>query len=575
MTFLFKHIVKIIFFSLGLITTSYASTSQGECLKYLSGTSDGAPNQKREQLMGADFFHSFEKAFSEVQKIKMVEPTIEDLKKLKSPSKLMTVLKKIYQIGPEAFNFILWLPLERKIFDRPELENPVFVKQVESVYDQYIEEFKKAQIGPLYSIISKGKMGVVDAKKNLAKYLKRYELLLSLTYGEPINLFDESGWVKVYNLNSLSELSSKIEQNYLENRELHSRIKNILTLSGQPEALFNTLIEEFFDVTQGTEFRNDARGFLIRNVNRPLVEELIVELRLGERLEKKYLDQIETMSKLPTNKHYRISLGYCLLVFRAYLETHEHILGFTNLPKKVRTFSPQTFISLKNTLLYKKMLRAIEDEKYSEYINRSEILNMRRSSLEEKIFDLKTRYPQFQDEILKLEISLQKILEINDFDNDLDFIENEINDLEVRRDLLTEKILETINKENIVHFEDLNYRWERLLPEKTYMLKGIDYNSIVFSKNVIEHFEYNMVVGARFLAALSKSYVAIKKASGLRKLQNIHEDFRDIKLIKTGSKIRIVGKLVGKTIYFFYVYEEDKPYDGRAIGQLVEKYRPA
>src|SRR5690606_38057217 len=123
------------------------------------------------------------------------------------------------------------------------------------------------------------------------------------------------------------------------------------------------------------------------------------------------------------------------------------------------------------------------------------------------------------------------IPEIQDFQKDLTDIANQLKEINLQKDILTEKILETVSKDSITNFDDLNFRWDRLTADKVYELKGLDYTAVVFTKDVVNAFEHNLLTGSRFLAALSKSYVSIKNASGLRKLSGIHEGFRDIKVI--------------------------------------------
>lgn len=530
-------------------------------------------NSTDKNLEGEELFLAFQKAYAATLVMDEEEITTEDLKKFKVPSRLMTALKRVSHNRENAFDFIVWTTLERKIFNSPEKENQDFIRKVEPVYHAYTDEFKKIPIGYLYATIVKGKLGSAEAKKKVARQLKRYSYLFTLTYGEPINLLEESGWLKVFDIEDLSQLNARIDENYFKNRNLYNRIKQILKETQSPGTFFHSLTEEFFGYRE-LDFKNDAHGFLVRNITPEVIKELIVELRLGDRLQKKYFDLVDFMMTFETNANYRIPLGLTLIFFKAYMEVNEDVVGFTNISVSERVFSPQLFLGLKRTLMHKKILNAIEDERYSSYIDRSEALNSKHKDLEFKILDLKNRYPKYIVEISKLETALGRIPEINDFDDDLDSIEKRLGALEVQRDELTEKILETVTKESIVHFEDLNFRWERLIPDKSYEVKGLDYNSVVFSKNVVERFQQQTLTGARFLAAFSKSYVGMKKSTGLRKLPALHIDFRDIKVIRTGNKIRIVGRLVGKTIYFYHIYEEDRPYDNKFMFHLIDNFKP-
>jgi hypothetical protein len=501
------------------------------------------------------------------------EPTIEELKKLKSPSRLMTVLKRIFQQNLSSFGFILWSTFEPKIFNSPKDENMDRIKRVESVYNAYVDLFQKRTIDEFYPVLAKGKLGSFEAKTKIAKKLKQNQQFFSLIYGTPINLFEESGWLTIFGIDDLSQLSAKIDLNAKLNKELNSRISEMLTLNVNPQSLYRSLIEEFFG-DHGLGFKSDAQGFLTRVIHKPLIEDLIRELRLGTRLEAQYMADLELASQYVTPRAYRIPLSYLLIFYRAYLENHPSIPGFTNVEMQDRMVTPQVFLSLQSIIHRNKIIRAVEDEKFSIYIEQSEALNLRRKDLQFKISDLKLRYPKSDSEISKLEEALNNIPTINDFDGDLNAVEASLRAIETSRDLLTEQILENVDLESISLFQDLNYRWERLLPMKAYELKGLDYSHVKFTKNVTDRFARNPIDGARFLSALSKSYVPMKNSSGLRKLPGLPSDFRDIKVIKAGAKIRIVGRLIGKTIHFFHVYESQLGYDNKAMTAIIQNYQP-
>ncbi len=129
-------------------------------------------------------------------------------------------------------------------------------------------------------------------------------------------------------------------------------------------------------------------------------------------------------------------------------------------------------------------------------------------------------------------------------------------------------------KLDIEFFTQLNFQWELLLPQKAYKVKGLDYDSVVFNENVIEFFAKNLERGSYFLAAFSKGYVPNQNSSGLRRIPAIHSDFRDIKLLKHGGKVRVVGRLVGRTIHFFSIYDQDHPYVYDEIHRMIQRFTP-
>ena len=126
---------------------------------------------------------------------------------------------------------------------------------------------------------------------------------------------------------------------------------------------------------------------------------------------------------------------------------------------------------------------------------------------------------------------------------------------------------------DIEFFNQLDFQWELLLPQKAYKIRGLDYDSVLFSAEVVEFFKRNPERGSYFLTALSKGYVAHQNSSGLRKINSLHPDFRDIKLLKHGGKVRIVGRLVGGTIHFFSIYDQDRPYVTPEMHRLIQRFQ--
>ncbi len=141
----------------------------------------------------------------------------------------------------------------------------------------------------------------------------------------------------------------------------------------------------------------------------------------------------------------------------------------------------------------------------------------------------------------------------------------------------TEKLLQEWSRQkqrvDITYFSQLNFQWDLLVPFKAYKVTGLDYESVVFTSDVVDFFQKNLERGSYFLAAFSKGYVAHQNSSGLRKINAIHPEFRDIKLLKHGGKVRIVGRLVGRTIYFFMIYDQDRAYDMVEMQRAIQKFR--
>ena len=104
-----------------------------------------------------------------------------------------------------------------------------------------------------------------------------------------------------------------------------------------------------------------------------------------------------------------------------------------------------------------------------------------------------------------------------DFGLDIASLEQKIFRIETEIDGIRETIATKLRRESIDSFHDLNNRWVRLIPDKLYDLEGIDYKRVSFSKDVIKDFSDNPLLGARYLAALSKILCFYKSRIWLKK----------------------------------------------------------
>jgi len=217
--------------------------------------------------------------------------------------------------------------------------------------------------------------------------------------------------------------------------------------------------------------------------------------------------------------------------------------------------------------------RAVVEENIADYIEQADRINARIKNLQESINRALSRFPNYGDQVFQLREKLTT-LEVLDFESNIENIDEKLMSIEFSLDEMIEAALKDTRNENISDFKDLNNRWGRLIAGKKYNIEGVGYQSVVFTDAVINHFSERPLLGTRFLAAFSKSYVAVKGSTGLRRLPNIHTDFRDIKIIKSHGKTRIVGKLIGDTIHFFHIYESDKAYNTGHMDNLIENYQP-
>lgn len=558
-----------------------AAMAQGVCRDFLSEAKNNiflAENTNTanliSELQGEALVTRMERALLEMDSFRPEKPTVEDLKKLKTPSKLMSILKRLQiNTSHQSFEFNIWSQFEKKIFNSELMESPEKARQVEQgVFKKYMSIFSDVNMQNQFTLVAKGKMGSALAKQEILAQLQKHAFFFEKVYGQKFKLLEETGWIQFFELSESSQLATRIAENAQLNRALNTRINDSLSTKNSPSVTYRRLVDEFFGA-EGVGLKRDARDFLNRQITKKEIATLIQDMRLSESKTQEFLNTLNILEAGTFSQTHSVKLGYVLVLFKAYTEVYGQVSGFTNVAYADRYFSTPVYLGVKMRLNQERTMRAILEERYSEYMERSDALNLRLKNLETELNLMTERFPDALQEVTRAKEELQTLTEINDFNRDLVAFESQLLKVEMRRDELMEQILKNIRNENITDFSDLNLRWQRLIANKEYHLQGVDYNKVRFSQQVIEHFSQNHVVGSRFLTALSKSYVATQNSSGLRRIPNIHADFRDIKVLKSGGKIRIIGRLIGDTIHFFYIYQSDKPYNHKAIEQIVDHYQ--
>ncbi len=473
----------------------------------------------------------------------------------------------------------LWSLIMKQAFHSRTLETQENVARAEQLYNQYRDIFKaKAPLAQLLGLAKKNKSSY-QGKVGLVEVLKMYSLVVSQALGREYNLLKQEDLFDLFGVKTRKELEEKVQVNENEYSAFLERIQEFVVQKSVRNVghVEQDLVTHFFKDPHARPFTAQDRSFFQRNSSYEEVQGLVIQLRLPAAQQEAYLNDLLILKNALSNhgegarrQQHRMN---ALLLMRAAEEVYGHIPFIYTRKLQSGFFDYHSYIQLRQLIEGAETARVIVEEKMSDYLDRSDALNARIEEALETLGTIARRHPEREPETEAWRETLNS-LEVRDFERNLDRRSQEVFRIEMQIDRVREEIATQRRRDSIEDFYDLNNRWQRLIPAKTYNLEGVDYTKVAFTADVISHFSANPLLGARYLAALTKSYVAIKKESGLRRFPSIHPEMRDIKIIRRHGKIRIVGRLVGDTIHFFYVYASEKPYTNRQMEKIVDHFEP-
>lgn len=493
------------------------------------------------------------------------------------------LIKKIVELGkkPRArFSMVAWLVVQESLFPEEIKIEEDFFKQVGGLYKEFLSEtYSHDDIFATAEKIKRGKASFVE-KTKLINGLKLLSTFFSQVLAKEVNLLEAEGFLAFFSVEDQKDLGDRFTDLVSKNQDLELRasehgLERTTVETDKTHKFISSLVQKIFG-TKIIVANATVRPYLIRNGNKERILELIRMMGLPYDEFSKYegyLNAIQDLHKSSSRNDITKRARYVVVLYDAF------ITNFGPIPETrsgTRTKGEMTVPQILWTTRRIHSIHhttAIVEEQFYEFIETSDELKARTAKLEENIetFRASGMATNFQhlDEMLNA-IPNERL---DDPDQDFEKLEREIFRLEAELDHLREEALKTKELLEITAFEDLNSRWERLLPNHPYTIEGSDYSRVLFEPRVISHLRNKTQLGTRFLAALSKSYVGHENQNGLRRLNQIHPDFRDIKVV-THGKIRVVGKLVGDTIHFFHIHEGDRKYNKAPTQRLIEHYHP-
>ncbi len=461
--------------------------------------------------------------------------------------------------------------------------DPLKQENIDLSHDRLHElETLEAQLKPIKQSIleSRSKKKAYAAKIELIKALKVYSAFLTDLTGKEINLLRQDHFLEFFGLSKRNEIAhflQTLDREFSDIINRQRRSNNVEPV--ETRHLFYRLIEYFFGEGNRQIFNKNDLGVVSRIADSAEAIRLIKALRLPEKDEALFLSEIaEIADQVAGNNSTKMAVQH-LMNALVVIKASEAVFGKSDsvyIPfLKNNQFEPKSYLSIRSMIEHSEHVRVVTEAKIANYLDKTDSHNARIADMDASLTRISERSTSdIEKRVTALRTELRE-LEIKDFDRNLDRRSQALLLLEIKLDQLREDVAKRTRRESISDFFELNNRWQRLIPEKAYLLDGTDYKAVTFSDDVIAFFDNNPLLGARYLATLGKNrYVAVKKQSGLRRLPSIHPDFRDIKVIRSHGKIRIIGRLVDDTLHFFHVYNSDKPYDNKSIERIVEQFSP-
>ncbi len=488
-------------------------------------------------------------------------------------------------------NFVIWNVFEQLIFENDEFITEENVIAVEKEFHRYFGYAKLNSYNLNLSVKNiKRKKLVVQSKKEVITALRFLSIYFSRVLETEIDLTTIEGLLFFFSVDDLSELEKRLEDLAEFKKVIAKKVTPLIRgkeardeaiqerrsrnpLSDGDQFVNDLLSKHYGDRTQIIE--QSTMTMIEKTITEKKVVDLINKIQLNNEKRNKFLQQIELVKSTGTESIKRRNVGYLLVLYEAYFEAIGEVPFHTELPKEKRAITRSQILLVFSLIRQHHHIHQVAEERFSEYVEKSDRTKAR---IERFHDDLETAQLLYNDHIDSEKINDIKVRtpseEMANDEAQLDNLIALLTRLEIELDSAIEAALKNKRNHDIVHFEELNYRWRRIIANKQYEVSGSDYSRVSFTKDVVSYFSKQQELGSRFLAALSKSYVSATKSSGLRSLPNIHRDFRDIKLIMKHGKYRIIGKLVGGTIYFFYVYHADRGYTITDMNKLIENFEP-
>ena len=435
------------------------------------------------------------------------------------------------------------------------------------------------------SLIKDIRGGSWPAKKKLIRILKGLNIFINTVRPDPIpyNLLAIESWHRLLGTKDAAEIYALSNaDSWIASPSATEEGVGVRTISVVGEA-YKQMAYELIPVTQ--ELMTNRIGVVnsipYEHFDSRLVE-LLQHLHLPKAREEFYLEMFEYAKA--ESKFNTAGIKYAKrfeVIFKVYFFSKAFFEVFPDKQPKdpLQIFLAPVYNSYGKTASDFHHFYEITEQRLEENLNNALQLNSQIDALQADIQTALTAHSRLEEEMgfenRINEISSEAMsLRANDISTDMTTAESSVTLSRLHFELnhIIEKILKTSANEAIRSFSELNFSWQRVLPDHSYEIEGRDFDKVVFSDDVVKFFEKDgSRAGDRFLAAIAKGYVGLRNESGIRVAPDIHKDFRYLKIMKAHGKVRLLGKVEGRTLYFFDVFNRDENFDQVKIRHQVEK----
>jgi hypothetical protein len=427
--------------------------------------------------------------------------------------------------------------------------------------------------------LARAKKGEWSAKRTIAASLLTLQQVFREALRNPkLDLLSEAGLFEIYGVSNLKELDIAIaatQRIYIDFGK--ARVPDSPIRAETKKIVFEIVNDVYLAGTRSDGLLGMVRTEHFGNE----VESLIKKLHLAKSREDDYLEMLATYEKtgwLQNGTREQIERSAKLERLNFFIHAYVERFPREQNTSLVRRMSGAWFLNAVQVTEQFDHVYQINEARLSEILDTVVSFNNQIDVvLNEVESALETQNRRHYDN----ESIRKDLLAIREEVNGLHINELEVEDLSARLLSLEslqfrlsramESLLKGIDNENIEKFLELNFSWNRVVVGKSYEISGRDFDHVVFGKDVLSYFKRETALGDRSLAALNKGYVGRRGESGLRFITEIHKDLRYIKLMK-GRKVRVIGRLKDRTIYFFAIYDRDETFDQVWLHNLIESH---
>lgn len=479
------------------------------------------------------------------------------------------ILKSFQKIGTDTIPFHLWLAIEPLLFSSRIMRTEENSLEIQIEYQAYLDRIFGDRF---WYHVDQAKRNRTSATYVL-RAIQKANLFYSTILGKEIDLATKAGLFDLFGVDKKAQLAERRKELIAANRELNGEIGEFLARSStDARSLRSRIVRRYFgeDVVD-LDLRTRDVSYFSRNASAFETVVMIHALKLPEARRDYYLDEIEAIA---SGRFYtpRARQLNAVVVLTAYREAKNSLQAGD--PKAVR----ELYIVAKTELAKEVAERLRQDELLVNFMHEQERLNKRLLLLEDAISkrksevvddaELTERLDRIQTVAPQRQVETQK--------DDLTLFEQSLRKAERQLIAYTRERKEIGQYERIEGIAEIS-NWAEVLANHKYRVnkadeRPVNFDYIEFSPTVMVAFERSPEVAKRYLGYLQRGAYARSGDSGIRAMSAIHPQFVVINIQSGGGVPRLMGKIIGDTLYFFDTHTSQRDYNPSRTRQRVENF---